>query len=469
MGADYTTWPTLTIAVGLIAWLAAVRLRRGPMLAPFSIFIVILLSIYGVRPLLMRDSPESTLFYGYVVSESGFELAVLLGFLGTIAFIAGYGITRLLTRKKRLETFANPPEFIHPGATAPRRSFVAGWVLIAVWPAAMITVGGLSFVIILFQGRNVETSAALANIPAIVFAVPVVACLTIAVTRFHYERFAKYTRAQSLTYWAIAAVAVIPPSALGTRRFLIPSVVIVLLGVLSARTWYKVVKPWWLVAGAAAFVVLALFPFVRSSGSRVGGSEDLIGAMSDFLREEGLRGALNGFFLSFDTEMLNWVAFFAPEMGSDIPFGMGRGTVGDLVAQTIPASISPFPIWNDYLLTQAFGGGCAISTCPVPSIIGVLYTDLAIPGLIIGMFILGLLAARFDHSFLHARSIRYTALLLIVAGFAVVFVRGNSSSQLWYGFQIYVVWFLADLYVTRHRPRRPTSSPRAHSLIGKRT
>lgn len=451
---------TLTICVGVIAWLIAVRFRRGPMIAPFSIFIIILVSIYGVRPLLMPDSPESTLFYGYIVSASGYELATLLGFVGMLAFVGGYGIMRLVSQKKRQVALLNPPEFVHPGDGAPRRSFIAAWVLLAVWPAALIAVGGVGFIAMVFQGRNVETSATLANVPALVFAIPVVSCVTIAATRFHYERFASYTRAQSLMYWIIGALAVIPPSALGTRRFLIPSVVIVVAGVLT-KTWFKKVKPVWILAAVAAFIVLAVFPFVRSSGSRIGGSTDLVGAMIYYFQNNGLRGALDGFFLSFDTEMLNWVAYFGPKMGTKIPFGLGRGTVGELIALPIPDAISPYPTWNNYLLQKAFGAGCAGLACPVPSIVGVLYTDLALPGLAIGMFILGLMAARFDLSFLHAKSIRYTAVLLLVAGFAVVFVRGNSSSQLWYGFQCFVVWFIADLYVTKRAPReRPADRRR---------
>ena len=458
-----STYATLTLVVGVVAWLLAVRFRRGPMIAPFSIFVIILLSIYGVRPLLMGEASEPTRFYGYVITEDGYELATLLGLIGTVAFVGGYGITRLSTQKKRREELLNPPEFVHPGEGAPRRSFIAAGILLAVWPAAMTAVGGVGFVAQVFQGRSVETSAALANVPALVFAIPVVACVTIAATRFHYERFTRYTRAQSLPYWIIAALAVIPPSALGTRRFLIPSVVIVFAGALT-KTWFKRMRPVWIIAAAVAFIVLAVFPFVRSSGSRIGGSTDLIGAMSYYFQNEGLRGALDGFFLSYDTEMLNWVAFFGPAMGREIQFGTGRGTIAEIIALPIPDAISPFPTWNNYLLHEAFGAGCAGQACPVPSIVGVLYTDLAIPGLVIGMFILGLLAARFDLSFVNAKSIRYTALLLIVVGFAVVFVRGNSSSQLWYGFQCFIVWFLADLYVTRRNSVREKRSARLARL-----
>lgn len=458
-------WPILTIVVGLGGWVLGTGLRGGSMVSPFSMFTLILVSIFGVRPLLMPGERESFELYGYYLTTQGFHLAALAGFLGTLFFVLGYFVQRLWRGRP---VFVAPPA---PGPEfdlAPRRSITAAWLLLAVWPVALAMVGGgFGFLRLVFAGRSEAVSIQLAHVPAIVFALPVVSCLTIAAVRFQYERRYAYTRVQNLHYWIVGAVAVVPPSALGTRRFLISSFVIVVVGALG-RSWRRKVKPVWLAAGAAGLLALAIFPFVRSAGSRAGGNTDLLGAMVDYFQEEGLRGTLNNFFLSYDTEMFNYLAHFGPRMGSTIPWGLGRGTLGDVIAQPIPAAISPLPIWNDYLLTYAFGGGCRTDVaCPVPSVVSVLFTDLAWPGVILGMFILGLMAARFEGSLLQASG-NWLAVLLLTAGFSVVFARGNSMSQPWYALQIFVVWWIVQKWVLRcakNQGKVPYAPPRKRKPV----
>lgn len=447
--------PILATIVCLTAWVAVTRFRIGAMLSPFSIFLLMLCSIFGIRPLLMLDdeSYDSRYFYGYDIS-GGFFLASVLGLIGVVAFVLGYASARLVStrRTRRLVTEeAISPQFpsrhsfadLHP--SAPERVTVAAILMLSMWFAVMIVVGGgPSFIALLFAGRSEQVSRVLANVPSLAFAIPVVAALLIASVRWEFERSGSgfvYTFRRNAAYWIVSAACVVPPSALGTRRFLIPSVIIVLIGAASWR-WTRRIKVVWAAAAAASFLALAIFPFVRSAGSRTfgyGGS-DILGAMAYYLQNEGIEGVLDSFFLSYDTEMFNWVAYFAPRMGSSLEFGMGRGTFGDLIAQPMPASVMNLPIWNDYLLLQAFGGTCGDGiACPVPSIIGVLYTDLALPGLILGMFLLGIACLNFEPLLFRSHGAA-TAALLLAAGFSVVFARGNSMSQLWYGAQIWLVW-----------------------------
>lgn len=453
MGEDYALWPILSLLIGVPAWITGTRFRRGSILSPYSLTLLILLSIFGVRPLLMPGELESFKFYGYSI-DYGFEQAAMLGFIGITSFVVGYAALKagVLAKPVSHGTSVSQPAKYGVHAHAPSRSAFVALGLVAAWFGAMIVLGGgIGFLEVLFAGRSEETLGALAGVPAIVSALPVVGCLLVAATRFQYERARRYSRPQSLAYWLVTIVAVVPPTALGSRRYLIPSVVIVLLGSLNQH-WQKKVKLKWVIGGVAAFLALAAVPFIRSAGSRTRGSTDFLGAMGEYFGEEGVRGVLNNFFLSWDTEMFNYVAYLAPRMGENIQFGMGRGTVGEVLALPLPAAISPFQRWNDVLLEYAFGDGCSVETaCPVPSIIGVLYSDLAIPGLILGMLILGGMASRFEHSLARSNS-TYTGVLLLTAGFAVLFARGNSMAQAWIAFQCFVMWWAINkLIITRKR------------------
>lgn len=445
--SDYAlVWPALTLLIGAVAWFIGTGLRRGSLLSPYSLFLLILISIFGVRPLLMLGATESFNFYGYNITR-GYEFAALIGFVGTVSFVLGYVLRRVLPGPHR-SVLVGRRSFrpIRP-MTSARGAAITAWGLLALWLLAMIAFGGgASFIATLFAGRSEAIGSAVTRLPAVVPALPVVACLTMATVRFRWERFQRYTRAQGLAYWLVAVAAVVPPSALGNRRFLIPSLVVMVVGVLGP-TWDRKVKLRWLVGGFAAFLILAVVPFVRSAGSRRGGRTDLIGAMGLYFQEEGLRGTLNNFFLSYDTEMFNYIAYFAPRLGETIPYGLGRGTLGELVTMPIPAALSPFERWADVLLIYAFGNSCTGGgVCPVPSVVGVFYSDFSFVGLVFGMLALGYLAGGFEKSLLHSSG-SVTALLFLAAGFSVLFARGNSMAQLWIAVQVFVAWWLVNQLV----------------------
>lgn len=438
-------WPTMTIFIGIVGWLIGTRVRRGSALSPYSLMLLILVSIFGVRPLLMPAEPESYDFYGYSIS-SGFQAAAFLGFLGTLMFVLGSMFWSYVLRQLHERKTSVPKPIVELPTWMPRRATAIAWGLSGSWLLLMIVLGGgVGFISLLFAGRSADVISRLENVPAFVSALPVIGCLTVATVRFQYERTLKYTRGQSLAYWLVAVTAVVPPLALGTRRYLIPSILIAVIGAL-ANNWHGKIKLTWIATGAAGFLALAIIPFVRSAGSRtaLGGDSDLIGAMGLYFKEEGLRGTLNNFFLSYDTEMFNYVAYLSKTMGSSVPFGMGRGTIGELVAMPLPAAITPFQRWNDVLLTYAFGANCSYETaCPVPSIVGVLYSDLALPGLILGMFAIGIMAARFETSMLISSGAK-TSMLLLIAGFSVAFARGNSMAQVWIAVQCFIVWWVVQ-------------------------
>lgn len=446
-------WPTLTLLIGTIAWIVGTGLRRGRVLSPYSLMLFILITIFGIRPLLMPDEPKSFGFYGYNISL-GFEPAAWMGFIGTISFIAGAAFWHLAFAKKSRDALEAKPVDEIP-VWAPKRSAAIAWALSLGWLLFMIVVGGgVGFLAQLFSGRSEAVIARMENVPAFIAALPAIGCLTIAAVRFQYERVRPYTKSQNVGYWLVAILSVVPPSALGTRRYLIPCIVIAIMGAL-VNHWEKRIKAWWIAAGAAGFLAMAMIPFVRSAGSRTarGDATDLIGAMGAYFQDVGLRGTLNNFFLSYDTEMFNYLAYLSQKMGDSIPFGMGRGTIGEVIAMPLPAAITPFQRWNDFLLTETFGENCGYqAVCPVPSVIGILYSDLAIPGILVGMIILGIAAARFESRLMVSNGAG-TAALLLAAGFAVAFARGNSLAQVWIAVQCFVVWWVLQR-VFLHMPKQ---------------
>lgn len=465
-------WPTLTILVGMLAWVFGTGFRQGPLVSPFSVSLLMLVSIFGVRPLLMLDTGTYD-FYGINIS-SGFADATVIGFVGVLSLVIGYGFAVLIRHAPKSRQSGMPIRVTDasgrrtllvtpaPLESAAGAQATPAWVtspmlttgsagaalaLLALWLFAMISLGGgLSYISLLFAGRSQLVGETFENVPALVPALPVIAALIVALTRFRFERIRHYTLPQSVLYWIVVALCIIPPSALGTRRFLVPSIVAALVGA-AGSNWHRRIRLRWIAGASVAFIALAIFPFVRSAGSRTGDAS-LLGAMGEYFGEEGVRGVLNSFFLSYDTEMFNYVAYLAPRLGETIPFGLGRGTVGEALLAPVPSVLLPFETWSNQLLTGIFGGGCAVVSCPVPSIIGTLYYDLAFPGLILGMLILGMLCAGFERRFLASTGVM-TSLFLLMTGFTTVIVRGNPISQLWIAAQCWAVLLIID-WLIRH-------------------
>jgi hypothetical protein len=448
-------WPLLTVFVGSLSWVLATKGRRGSILSPFSTGLLLLVSIYGIRPLLMLNSGEFN-FYGIDI-QNGFTQAAFLGFAAVLALGLGYfaGILRIRHKasppgtrsSERISRSRFDDRLVRIGPAA-----TAAVGLLLVWIAAMIVAGGgVGFLAVLFSGRSSAVGESIQGMPAIIPVLPVIAAMLMALVRIRRERVVTLKHTEAALYWIVCALAVIPPSALGTRRFIIPTVIAALIG-MSYKKWGRRFSPAVVVAAMFAFIILAIFPFVRSAGSRTGDA-GLIRSVITYFENNGLSGVLDGFFLSYDTEMFNYVSYLVPRLGNGLEFGYGRGTLGDALLAPLPAVLAPFPSWSDQLLTSAFGGTCATALCPVPSVVGVLYYDLAIPGVLIGMFLIGLACSRFESWFMRSEK-SSVAIGLVIAGFAPLIIRGNSISQIWIAFQVAVVLILIYAVLKRF-VRRP--------------
>lgn len=455
--------PLSTTILSIVALILVTGFRRGSALSPMSLALVMLGSIFGVRPLLMIQLGSFD-FYGTTI-KSGFNASAAIGLSATIAICLGFAYGRLSERQVLgvNPTYAMPPlkdiaeEIVPSKSTSLNTVAITAIAILLLWLLTMVAVGGgISFLTILFAGRSDAVEQRVANMPAIIPALPVVASLMLATSRIRINRVRPMRTAETLQYWAVMALCVIPPSALGNRRFLIPTLVAGLLGA-ATRTWNRRISLQMVLAGVAGFLVLAVFPFVRSAGSRTG-KTDLLGAMSDYFGTYGVGQVVQDFFVSYDTEMFNYIAYLAPRLGSELPYGLGRGTLGEALLAPLPSSLSPWITWSNVLLDKAFGGGCAELYCPVPSVVGVLYYDLGTIGVLLGMLLIGLLFSTFERNYLRAEGNR---LLLLVgfASFAPLIVRGNSISQLWILVQVVLIAIIASAIVrTRSGRSQDTKS-----------
>ncbi len=443
-------WITLTIGIGGI--LLVTRLRRGSLVSPMSITLVMLIAIFGVRPIMMVANNRYN-FYGGNNIQDGYQTAAWVGSLSVVFLLFGYFLGTITKRSQApAESISPPPavaEFSMARAASVALAVLGAWIILMA-----ISGGGFSYLVLLFEGRGAGGETTVAGMPALVPALPVVAGIVMAFARIGLQRVRRITGLESLLYWIVIALTVIPPSALGSRRFLLPSLIAAVLGALPG-SWFRLVT--WRMAGLAfvGFLALSIIPFVRSSGSRTGDA-DLLTAMGDYFSTEGIGGTLDNFFLSYDTEMFNYVAFLATRLGASIEYGYGRGTIGEAILTPIPAALAPGERWSNEILIQAFGGTCGVLYCPVPSTSGIFFYDFGLPGVVLGMTLVGILMSRFEENFLNASGIKLISLLTL-ASFVPQIVRGNSIAQLWIATQVIVV-LIAIRWITRKGSRARRSA-----------
>ena len=431
IGVSGVSIAIVNCTIVVVALVATTRMRLGRLVSPISVTLLLLGSIFGVRPLLMLSGGQFQ-FYGSDV-ESGVSVALLVGLLAITGTLFGYWLGRvgLEASHALLKPSQEQP---------PRYSFGVGvgaaLGVLALWLVAMLVVGsGPAFIATLFEGRSDAVGAQLAGVPAIIPALPVASALLIALVRIRAEVIQRLSVRQNLEYWGIIALSVIPPAALGTRRFLIPSLIAGVIGFAATR-WLRRVSMRFIGVAIVGFLALAVMPFVRSAGSRTG-STDLLGAMADYFAAEGAQGVLESYFLSYDTEMFSYIAYVAPRLGETVPYGLGRGTFGDMLLAPLPYTLAPYETWANYVLEQLYGGTCATLYCPVPSLPGMLFFDWDVLGVFVGMILVGFAMARFEPAFL--RFGPHTALLLTAAAFTAQVIRGNPIAQAWIGLQVFVV------------------------------
>ncbi|WP_433029627.1 hypothetical protein [Actinomycetospora sp. CA-053990] len=451
-----------SLVVGAAAWLLATRLRLGPVLSPFSIALLVLVSIFGVRPLLLSATGDSA-FYGHDVLK-GFAYSAGVGLVGISALCAGYYVANEVQANSTERMTRANGESDDAKSLYDRIDFVLaaklGLATVLVWLAAQLYVGGgIDYLGTLFAGRSSENAETQAGIPSIVSALPVVAAISVAFLRIRKERNAKLNRAETRWFWIVVIAAVVPPTALGSRRFLIPTIIASACAV-GWSSWSARIRVRYFVLGAAGFIVLSAIPYVRSAGARTTESTSFVEALLTYFQTEGVFGALSQYFVSYDTEMFDYIALLHINLLNGFPYGVGRASVGEFVLNPLPASVSP-TLWSDQLLIYNFGGPCTQPYCPVLSTVGVLAADGGVLLVAAGMLLLGALMARPTH-YLERGSLRAVSYFCFWV-FVPASIRGNTPLILSIGLQV-VVLVLLGYWALSFSSRRTGQFPRASGV-----
>jgi hypothetical protein len=222
-------------------------------------------------------------------------------------------------------------------------------------------------------------------------------------------------------------------SALGTRRFMIPAVLMPISAALIRRS--ARLRLWHLAIGFVGLLFVAIVPMVRSAGARLPG-ENLLTASFRYASERGIEGILEPIFASYDTEMLDYIALVSSRIHAGwLSFGLGRGTLLEFILRPVPASMLGQTPWSDKVLINLWGGtGCGHPYCPVASVAGVTYFDGGFPLVIVGSFAFGFvvrwLATRWVYN-RHLGDFRATV-VAIASSFALVAARTNTVHATWW-------------------------------------
>ena len=429
MSEPSSTWPTLTIAVGLLSWAAAVRFRRGAALAPFSLTVLMLVAIFGIRPIMMIRYDTFDVYGLDVVT--GFNATARLGFVAVTCLCVAYFYSRVTDRRPSTSV---PVRRGWQAPTIDRAVAVCMGTVLSWFAAIVIVGGGPGAVGVLFRGRSSAAAAALGNTPVAVFCLPIAGAVLVAAARIATERTRRLTVRERILFWVAVLGAVVPPASLGGRRFILPCVLVALVAV-AAPKWSKPITAKMVLLGVGSLLVLAAIPFIRSAGARKPG-QGPVGALIDYFSTTGVTETLKALFLTYDTDSFGYVAYFQPRLGDGIPYGHGRSTVGDLLVNALPVQAGE--LWSDHLLRLLFGATCARGVCPVASVVGVLALDFGLPAVVFGCLLLGLVYGRFERRLLAADGLGLAG-LLVVAGFAPVFARGSSMSTAWIAVNVVVI------------------------------
>ncbi|WP_197478141.1 MULTISPECIES: O-antigen polysaccharide polymerase Wzy [unclassified Rhodococcus (in: high G+C Gram-positive bacteria)] len=458
----------LSTIIGIVAVSLTSRFRIGYLISPFSVSILMLVAIFGVRPLVIDYSAGPRL-YQYATND-GVAEATIVGLIAILSVICGYCLVRnsrspgpnVNEAQRSKKHLAERMSRIPVGAM-----FYGCSAFVLLWVALMaFRGGGFDALIGMAGGRSSASSRIVENLPLIIYCLPAASALTAASWRLVREREGMHLAArEKIVYWTVVIISLFPPLMLGNRRFILPCVVAAVIAAnVNQKRWNARIKLHQLLLAALAFMLLAIVPFIRSSGSRNQG-DSLLEALISFIQTEGLRGVLTNFFTSYDTEMLDYIAYVAPRLGTDVPYGLGRGTIEDIFLAAIPTRISGTASWSNEILIELFGQPCGAGICPVPSFAGTAFFDFSYVGVVAIGVVVGAASKLFESAVFRAKGFGLIA-VLILGALPATAIRGNYPSQLWIAVNILVtacvlVWILIQVSGRSKPSSKPVSRPAA--------
>lgn len=445
----------LTLTVSLLAFgyiLATTPVHGlGRYLSPDVTATAMLVAIFGIRPLFADRFDSGPWYSKYLPTEDGQTTSLLVGMIAIACFAIGTAVIRQKTKPARILKRKKQVERLN------RVKFTSGHLL------AFTAIGAVAYIgaLIVFAGSNIfgqlrngrSTDVSIGGVPEFVMILPLTA--SIAAALFLLGRTNSKMRPSELLILTMAVgSSIVLVSQLGNRRFIIPAILIPIIAALMRRPTR--VKLWHVIGGTAGLLFLAIIPMVRSAGARRPG-ESLLGASWRYLQEEGIIGVIRPIFVSYDTEMFDYIAVVGPKLAKE-DYGLGRGTFVEFMTRPLPGSWGDTPAWSERLLIELFGGGCGDPVCPVASLPGLLYFEGGYIVVALGAFIAGAflsaLATKWRYN--QTLSIRNQAYVAIISSFALIAVRTNTVHAAWWIIYTLLLVYLvhASAATMRKRPVR---------------
>lgn len=425
----------------------------GRFVAPDAAATVMLLAIFGIRPM-FEDRFKTEAWYGaYTPTEEGELIALYVGMFAFAGLAVGVFLAKVRPKKREL-MLARP-------AFDPEKSFTfsAKQVLIltvlstAGYIGLLVVLAGPGIIRLMSGGRSADFQ--IGGVPEIVMMIPMVGPVAAGLFLI-VNRGRPLERPELVLILASIAISAVLLAQLGNRRFIIPAILIPVSTALIRKSVR--VKLWHIGLGAVAMMFIAIVPMVRAAGARRAG-ENLLTASFRYFQEEGFSGVIRPIFVSFDTEMFDYIAI-ASRSFKDGSFGYGRGTFVEFLLRPVPSGIIDGTQWSDAVMARLFGGGCGQPVCPVAALPGVLYFD----GGMAAVF-LGSVAAGAGLRFLTNRWVFNTNLstfqilaVAIVSSFALVAVRTNTIHALWWALYTVILSFAVYMWVKKPRQQRKLSA-----------
>lgn len=422
------------VAVLTLTYVLASNPNRGlgRFLAPDSMATIMLIAIFTIRPMFTNRFDELP-WYGLYVPNSAEETVALgVGITGLTGFLLGVFIARL--RPAKLKALQSQE--------AGRRSY-EGWFFgrgklvfttaagLGAYVTLLIAAAGPGIIRQLAGGRSSEVT--LGGVPEIVLMIPLAG--SIAAAFFILGAKKRQLNLVDLTLIiGCTAASILMVSQLGTRRFIIPAMLLPVLAALIRKPTR--VKAKHVVIGAATVLFLAIVPMVRAAGARRVG-ENLATASWRYFQEEGVGGVLRPVFASYDTEMFDYIAVASRGLSGE-EYGLGRGTIIEFLARPIPSftgigDLTGMP-FSDQMITKLFGGGCGQPFCPVASLPGVLYFDGGFILVFLGSVAFGAALRATANRWVYNQGLSPFQMFAIVSisSFALVAARTNTIHTMWW-------------------------------------
>lgn len=403
--------------------------------------------LFAVRPIVMLTSDNIT-YQNKIDVHQGFGRAVLLGALGTVAFVAAYELWPAIRRKT-----AAPGGEVRFDAMAMRTAVTCLVIVGAGLYMARLAIAGNP--VATFKTLAAGRSLASADTNASAYLSDGPLLFASAATIIVLSRRGIMNPRERVTVAVLVGAAVLAFALLGNRRLILPSACIPLIA------YYLAVgrRPRWrsiVVILPIAFIVLATIPLARSLGARQHTKGGVVGIFEQAVTQPMMPAAR--FFTGVDTQMIPNLALEVQTLRRPADYYFGRATVGDLLLSPVPSALvpgKPQTAGNEFL-TRIFGAPCEARSgeqCPDFSTIGTFYQDFWYFGAVAGMLGLGAFSAA-----LWAREREWPSnpvRLMLAAAWAVslpIIIRAGFMPSFAWWLQFVLPTWLALHLITRSVP-----------------